>query len=404
MGLRGPEINYMKKRSSNLKKESSFIKGNMQQYGMIMALGLIILLFQVLTNGVLLRPLNITNLVLQNGYILILAIGMLPVIITGRIDLSVGSIVAFTGAVAAIMIVNYEAPFIVTLIVVLLIGALIGAWQGFWTAYVGIPAFITTLAGMLIFRGLTIAVLSGRSIGPFTPTFRAISTNFIPDFLKGSSLNLTALVFGLIMGICYVLVKLNSRAKTRKYGFHQSPTWLFAIQQAFIFAGIMIIAYFFAAYNGIPYLFILLVVLILINAFITSNTVIGRRIYAIGGNESASKLSGINTKSIIFLTNINMGLLAAVAGIVFAARLNAGTPKAGNSFELDAIAACFIGGASVTGGTGTIGGALLGTLIMGVMNNGMSIIGISVDIQQAVKGLVILFAVAIDFIMKSRRK
>lgn len=387
-----------------MKKESSFLKGNLQQYGMIMALGLIILLFQILTNGVLLRPLNITNLVLQNGYILILAIGMLPVIITGRIDLSVGSVVAFTGAVSAIMIVNYETPFVVTLIVVLLIGALIGAWQGFWTAYVGIPAFITTLAGMLIFRGLTIAVLSGRSIGPFTSTFRAISTNFIPDIFHGSTMNITALLFGVIMGICYVMFKLNSRAKTKRYGFHQSPTLVFVLQQAFIFAGIMIIAYFFAAYNGIPYLFILLVILILIYAFITSKTVIGRRIYAIGGNEPASRLSGINTKSIIFMTNVNMGLLAAVAGIVFAARLNAGTPKAGNSFELDAIAACFIGGASVTGGTGTIGGALLGTLIMGVMNNGMSIIGISVDIQQAVKGLVILFAVAIDFAMKNRRK
>ncbi|NCB02495.1 MAG: sugar ABC transporter permease [Spirochaetia bacterium] len=387
-----------------MKTESKVFKGNMQQYGMIMALGAIILLFQILTGGVLLRPLNVTNIVLQNGYILILAIGMLPVIITGRIDLSVGSIVAFTGAIAAIMIVNLQAPFIVTLIVVLLIGALIGAWQGFWTAYVGIPAFITTLAGMLIFRGLTIAVLSGRSIGPFTSTFRAISTNFIPDFFKGSSLNITALVFGVVMGVCFVLVKLNSRAKTKKYGFSQTPTWLFIVQLSFIFAGIMIIAYFFAAYNGIPYLFVLLVLLIIIYAFVTSNTVIGRRIYAIGGNEPASRLSGINTKAIIFITNVNMGLLAAVAGIVFAARLNAGTPKAGNSFELDAIAACFIGGASVTGGTGTIGGALLGTLIMGVMNNGMSIIGVSVDIQQAIKGLVILFAVAIDFVMKSRRK
>lgn len=387
-----------------MKLGSKLLKGNMRQYGMIMALGLIILLFQILTNGILLRPLNITNLVLQNGYILILAIGMLPVIITGRIDLSVGSVAAFTGAVAAIMIVNYQAPFVVTLIAVLLIGALIGAWQGFWTAYVGIPAFITTLAGMLIFRGLTIAVLSGRSIGPFTSEFRAISTNFIPDIFKGTNLNITALLFGIIMGVGLILVRINSRNKTKKYGFSQAPLWLFIVQQAFIFAGIMIIAYFFAAYNGIPYLFVLLVVLIIVYAFITSNTVIGRRIYAIGGNEPASRLSGINTKGIIFLTNVNMGLLAAVAGIVFAARLNAGTPKAGVSFELDAIAACFIGGASVTGGTGTIGGALLGTLIMGVMNNGMSIVGVSVDIQQAIKGLVILFAVAIDFMLKNRRK
>ncbi len=378
-------------------------RGNVRQYGMVIALGMIIILFQILTNGVLLKPLNITNLVLQNGYILILAIGMLPVIITGRIDLSVGSIVAFTGAIAAIMIVNLEAPFIVTLFVCLLIGALIGAWQGFWTAFIGIPAFITTLAGMLIFRGLTIAILEGRSIGPFTSTFRAISTNFIPDYFGGGALNITSLVFGLVIGIVLIWNSIRTRRNTRKYGFEVIPLWMFIVKQAFFFSGVMILAYFFAAYNGIPFLFILLVVLIVIYAFITGNTVIGRRIYAIGGNEPASKLSGINTKMIIFITNVNMGFLAAIAGIVFAARLNAGTPKAGNSFELDAIAACFIGGASVTGGTGTIAGALLGTLIMGVMNNGMSIVGISVDIQQAIKGLVILFAVAIDFILKNRR-
>lgn len=380
------------------------LKGNMRQYGMIGALGLIVLLFQVWTGGILLKPLNITNLILQNGYVLILAIGMLPIIITGRIDLSVGSIVAFVGAIAAIMIVNLQLPLVVTIIICLLTGALIGAWHGFWTAYVGIPAFITTLSGMLIFRGLTIAVLDGRSIGPFYASFRAISTSFVPDILKGGGVNLTALLIGLLLSIYLVVKELKTRKDRISYSFEVLPLWFFAIKVAIICGGIMLLSYFLASYNGIPTLLILLTVLILFYSFITNSTVIGRRIYALGGNEAAARLSGIDTRRMVFLTNINMGLLAAVAGIVFAARLNAGTPKAGTGFELDAIAACFIGGASVSGGTGTIVGAVLGTLIMGVMNNGMSIVGISVDYQQAIKGLVILFAVAIDLVLKKKQK
>ncbi|MDD3997694.1 MAG: multiple monosaccharide ABC transporter permease [Sphaerochaetaceae bacterium] len=379
------------------------IKGNMRKNGMIIALALIVVIFQVWTKGVLLRPLNITNLILQNGYILILAIGMLPVIITGRIDLSVGSIVAFTGALAAIMMVEVQVPFVITLIICLAVGAAIGAWHGMWTAYVGIPAFITTLSGTLVFRGLTIALLRGKSIGPFNSTFRAISTNFIPDFFGGVSLNMTAVLIGILICLFIILKELRSRNSDLKAGLQVVPLWFFITKTALMCLGVLLLIYFLAAYNGIPYLLVLLVFLIVFYTFVTTNTVLGRRVYAIGGNEAAARLSGINTKGMIFLTNINVSILAAVAGIVFAARLNAGTPRAGNGFELDAIAACFIGGASVTGGSGTIAGAVIGTLIMGVMNNGMSIVGISVDIQQAIKGLVILLAVAIDMLMKKRR-
>jgi putative multiple sugar transport system permease protein len=385
------------------------LKGNMRQYSMVIALGLLIVLFYFLTDGMLLKPLNITNLILQNGYILILAIGMLPVIITARIDLSVGSIVAFVGAVAAIMIVNLKVGFIPTILVCLAVGALIGAWQGFWTAFVNIPAFITTLSSMLVFRGLTIAILDGRSIGPFTDTFRAISSSFIPDFfggmtLFGTKLDLTALAVGLLMCVYLVIRDIGKRRATKKYAFETTPLWFFVTRQVIVCVATMVFFYFLAAYNGIPSLLILLVVLVMIYSFITSRTVIGRRIYALGGNEVAARLSGINTRRLVFATNINMGVLAAVAGIVFAARLNAGTPKAGNGFELDAIAACFIGGASVYGGTGTIMGAILGTFIMGIMNNGMSIMGISIDYQQAIKGLVVLFAVAIDMAAKNKQK
>lgn len=379
-------------------------KGNLRQYGMIIALGLITLLFQALTKGILLKPLNVTNLILQNGYVLILAIGMLPIIITGRIDLSVGSIVAFVGALAAIMIVNYKVPLLPALAVCVTVGALIGAWHGFWTAYVGIPAFITTLSGMLIFRGLTIAVLDGKSIGPFYASFRAISTSFIPDIFGSGPLNLTALAVGSLLCAFLVGRETAQRMEKKRYGFDILPFWLFVLKQAFLCSALMMLAYFMAAYNGIPALLVLLVFLIVFYSFVTNKTVIGRRIYALGGNEAAARLSGINTRRIVFFTNVNMGILAAVAGIVFAARLNAGTPKAGTGFELDAIAACFIGGASVSGGTGTIAGAVLGTLIMGVMNNGMSILGVSVDYQQAIKGLVILFAVAVDIVLKNKRK
>ncbi len=380
-----------------------FIKGNMKKNGMIVALAFIIVIFQIWTKGVLLRPLNITNLILQNGYILILAIGMLPVIITGRIDLSVGSIVAFIGALAATLMVVNKASFFVTVLVCIATGALIGVWHGLWTAYVGIPAFITTLSGTLVFRGLTIAILKGRSIGPFTGAFRAISTNFIPDVLGGTTLNLTAIVIGLLICVFMVLKELSSRRSNQKYGLKVVPFWFFLTRVLLMCLAIMVLIYFLAAYNGIPYLLVLLMILIVFFTFVTNNTVIGRRLYALGGNEAAARLSGINTKRMIFFTNINVSVLAALAGIVFAARLNAGTPRAGVGFELDAIAACFIGGASVTGGTGTIAGAVIGTLIMGVMNNGMSIVGISVDIQQAIKGLVILSAVAIDLMMKKRK-
>ena len=393
----------------NKTKSGNILKGNMRQYSMVIALVLLIIMFYFLTGGMLLKPLNITNLILQNGYVLILAIGMLPVIITARIDLSVGSIVAFVGAVAAIMIVNWNVGFLPTLLVCLAVGALIGAWQGLWTAYVNIPAFITTLSSMLVFRGLTIAVLDGRSIGPFTDSFRAISASFIGDFLGGitlfgQELNLVALVVGVIACIALVLTEISKRRATIKYGFAADPAWFFIIKQVIICVFVMWFFYYLAAYNGIPTLLILLVVLVIIYSFITSKTVIGRRIYALGGNEAAAQLSGINTKRLVFATNINMGVLAAVAGIVFAARLNAGTPKAGNGFELDAIASCFIGGASVYGGTGNIMGAILGCFIMGIMNNGMSIMGVSVDFQQAIKGFVILIAVALDMAAKSKKK
>lgn len=379
------------------------VKQHGKQYGMVLALASIIILFQVWTNGILLRPLNVTNLILQNGYVLILSIGMLFIIITARIDLSVGSTVAFVGAITAMLMVNFDLGVIPTVLIGLLIGALIGAWQGLWTAYIGVPAFITSLAGMLIFRGLTIAVLEGRSIGPLAPAFRAISNSFVPDFFGGTDINITAILAGVLLCVYVVGTDYFRRRETIRHGFAAPSIGYFLARNIASCAGIMALSWLLASYNGIPTLLILLVALVFFYSFIANHTVVGRRIYALGGNEAAAQLSGVDTKKLVFLTNINLGVLAAIAGIVFTARLNAGTPKAGTGFELDAIAACFIGGASVSGGTGTIAGALLGTFIMGVMNNGMSIVGISVDYQQAIKGLVILFAVAVDILLKNQK-
>jgi putative multiple sugar transport system permease protein len=377
------------------------IKENARQYGMIIALITIVLLFYFLTNGILLKPLNVTNIILQNSYILILVVGMLPVILIGKFDLSAGSVAAIVGAVSAILAVNYHMPFVPVLILGIVIGALIGAWNGLWIAYIGIPAFIVTMSTMLVFRGLTIAVLDGRSIGPFSDTFQSMSSSFLPDFFNGP-VNITTILLGVLGCTFVIFTTFNARKKKQKYEFTVWPMSLEIAKLVVSCGGILLFTYFFAAYKGIPTVMIIVLALVFIYSFITGQTVIGRRLYAVGGNEKAASLSGIKTKWLTFIAFINLGALAALAGLVFAARLNAGTPKAGTGFELDAIAACYIGGASASGGIGTVVGAIIGALIMGVMNNGMSIMGISIDLQQAIKGGVLLLAVGFDMYNKAK--
>ncbi|HHW68554.1 MAG: putative multiple sugar transport system permease protein [Epulopiscium sp.] len=385
-----------------MKTLKAMFKSNIRQYGMLIALVSIALLFQIITEGVLLKPLNITNLILQNSYILVLAIGMLLVIITGNVDLSVGSVVAFVGAISAILMVNMKVNFFVAMIISLLIGALIGAWQGFWIAYVKIPAFIVTLAGMLIFRGLTMVVLKGTSIAPFPEAFTKISSGFIPDLFGGQGIHITTIIIGIILSVIIVILELNNRKTQLKYNFEVPPKGFMIAKLVGIIAVILYFSFVFASYKGLPNILILLTVLIIIYAFITNKTVPGRHIYAVGGNEKAAKLSGVKSAKVLFWVFVNMGMLSALSGLIFAARLNAATPKAGNGFELDAIAACYIGGASSTGGIGTVVGAMVGGLVMGVMNNGMSIMGLGIDWQQAIKGLVLLIAVAFDLFTKSK--
>jgi putative multiple sugar transport system permease protein len=385
-----------------MEKLSSLFKANMRQYGMIIALLFIVVLFQLLTGGILLKPLNITNLILQNSYILVLAIGMVLVIITGHIDLSVGSVAAFVGAVAAIMMVDLEMPFVVALVLSLLLGAIIGAWQGFWVAYIRIPSFIVTLAGMLLFRGLTMVVLEGQSIAPFPEVFQKISSGFLPDLFGGGEYHIFTIVLGILLSLVMIFAELRKRRTQLQYEFEVLPKSLFLAKLIVMAAVINTFTFVLATYEGIPNILVILFVLIIIYTFVMNRTVIGRHIYALGGNEKAAMLSGVKTKRVTFLVFVNMGMLAALSGLIFAARLNAATPKAGINFELDAIAASFIGGASAAGGIGTVVGAIVGGLVMGVMNNGMSIVGLGIDWQQGIKGLVLLLAVGFDIYNKNK--
>ncbi len=384
-------------------RAGGFIKTNLRQYGMLLSLFAIMVFFQIATDGTLMRPLNLTNLVLQNSYIIIMALGMLLVIVTGHIDLSVGSVAGFVGALAAVMMVTYHVPVVVATIVCLTVGGLIGAAQGFWVAYFKIPSFIVTLAGMLVFKGLTLAVLDGRSVGPFPVIFQRLSSGFLPEFILGDDdFHLSSLLLGIVVAVMLVVLAVRNRARSRSHGIEMEPTGLFIAKNVLLVTAITGFTYLIVSHRGLPNVLVIMLALIAVYAFVTNRTVVGRQIYAVGGNEKAAKLSGIRTERLTFFTFVNMGVLAGLAGLVFAARLNTATPKAGLGFELDVIAACFIGGASAYGGVGLVTGAVVGAFIIGVMNNGMSILGIGIDYQQVIKGLVLLGAVCVDVYNQKR--
>jgi putative multiple sugar transport system permease protein len=385
---------------------SARLGAHLRENGMLMALVAIVLFFAVVVQVTLgvdfLSAQNITNLFLQNSYVIIMALGMLLVIVAGHIDLSVGSVVGFTGAVAAVLTVNMGLPVYVVIPLVLLVGMLIGAAQGYWIAYWRIPSFIVTLAGMLVFRGLTLWLLNGQNIGPFPKSFQSLSTGFIPDVFGVDKPNMTALAVVVLASIVIIYIGWRARKSDVTFGITPEPMVMFTIRNLIVAAALIFVGYKLATFRGLPNVVIVLSILTIVYAFFTENTVMGRRIYALGGNEKAAKLSGIKTDRLVFLTFVNMGVLAALAGMIVAARLNSATPKAGGGFELDVIAAVFIGGASMSGGVGKIIGVVVGALIMGVMNNGMSILGIGIDYQQVIKGLVLLAAVIFDVYNKNK--
>ena len=383
-----------------------FVKRNIRDYALLLSLLVIMVFFQFTTHGTLFKPVNMTNLILQNSYIVIMALGMLLVIVAGHIDLSVGSVSGFVGSVAAVLMVTYKVDIITSVIICLTLGAFIGGVQGYFTAYYKIPAFIVTLAGMLIFKGLALTVLGGASVGPFPKAFQLLSSGYVPDIfgttLFGAPFNLLALAIGVAVTALIIFFNFKERRDQQAHGLAEEPDIIFMGRNLLIAAAFLGFTFLMARYKGLPNVLVVMFALIALFVFVTTRTTFGRRIYAMGGNEKAAKLSGINTEKLTFLTFAIMGGLAALAGLIFAARLNVATPKAGLGFELDVIAACFIGGAATTGGVGKIIGAVIGAFIMGVMNNGMSIMGIGIDLQQVIKGTVLLLAVFLDVYYKNK--
>lgn len=383
------------------------VRANIRQYGMLLALVLIVAIFQVASGGIILAPQNVTNLVLQNSYIVLMALGMLLIIVVGHIDLSVGSVAAFTGAVAAVLMVNLKMDPLLASAITLGIGVAIGAWHGYWVAYLKVPSFIATLAGMLLFRGLTLVMLQGQPIGPFPEQFRALASGFVPDLLgtvmfMGEKIHLFTVALGALLCAGLVALDIRDRREQQKYGFSVPSPTMFLVKNVTLVGAIMFLTWRLAAYEGYPIVLIVMLLLTAVYWFVTLRTTLGRRIFAVGGNAKAAMLSGVSTSRYVFFTFVSMGALSALGGLVVAARLNSSTPKAGTGFELDVIASCFIGGASAYGGVGGVIGAVIGAFVMGVLNNGMSIQGVSIDWQQAVKGLVLLAAVFFDVRGRSR--
>ena len=379
---------------------------SLKQYGMVFAMIIIFIVFYVLTGGTNATPMNINNLIMQNSYVIILATGMLLCVLTGNVDLGVGSYVALCGAVAGKLIVEQNMSIPVAILAALAVGAIFGAFNGFFIAYLNIPPFVVTLAGMLIGRGLTYTFLENKTVGPLPDSFVKIgagffATNKVP--FGSGTIDIVTILVAVVASVLIVGAELKKIKTQQKYGFAMVPMWQIGVKLA---ATLLILWFFFfkiATYNGIPLILIVMGIIVGIYHFVTSKTVAGRQVYALGGNEKAARLSGINTKKVYFWVYTNMGFLSAIAGIVLAARNASATPKAGDGFELDAIAACYIGGAAASGGVGTIVGAVIGAFVMGILNHGMFLVGLSTDFQKVVKGLVLLGAVTFD-ILSSKKK
>lgn len=394
----------------------SVLKGNTMIFILVGVMILFEILIRSFGHGSLFAPANITNIIRQNAYVAILATGMLLCILTGgNIDLSVGSVVALVGALAGVFIVNLGMPVWLAICLCLLIGTLIGAFHGFFIAFIHIPPFITTLAGMLLWRGVATIVLDGKPIAPFPQKYLRLFESFIPSasaeeneiFVFGELVDkntlITTLIIALVCVLAFITVEIISRRKKIKNNYTVSSTSSFITKLVVLSIVIMIMGQFLARDRGLPVVLILLGVIVAAYSYFTQNTVPGRYLYAIGGNAKAAKLSGVNTDNVMFFAYTNMGFIAAIAALVTVARLNSAQPTAGQNYEMDAIASCFIGGASAYGGTGTVSGAVVGAIFMGVLNNGMSILGVDMNWQRAVKGLVLLAAVIFDVVSKRKK-
>lgn len=379
---------------------------DMKQYGMVIAMITIFIIFNILSSGKNATPMNINNLIMQNSYVIILAVGMLLCVLTGNVDLGVGSIVALTGAMCAILVLDKGVSVPLAFVMVIVIGTLAGMFSGFFIAVLSIPPFIVTLATMLMARGLTYVALKAQTKGPLPTSYTQIGAGYLPTIaitIGNSTIDLLSIIVAVLATIFIIFAEIRSIRIKKKYGFDVIPMWQTILKVSIILSILWFFMIKLATYRGMPIVLLLMTILIAIYHFITSKTVAGRQIYALGGNAKAASLSGINTKKVFFWVYTNMGILCAIAGIVLSARNASATPKAGDGFEMDAIASCYIGGAATAGGVGTIIGAVVGALIMGILNNGMSLIGWSTDIQKVVKGLVLLGAVTVDLVSKRKK-
>ena len=387
-------------------KNKKIVNMDLKQYGMFLILIGIFILFAITTKGANAKPVNINNLIMQNGYVVILAIGMLLCVLTGNIDLGVGSVVAVTGSVAGIIMIDYKMNMWVAILAALAVGLLTGLFAGFFIAYLGIPPFVVTLATMLMGRGLTYTLLQAQTKGPFEQSYNFIGAGFLPVLqvpFGDGTIDLVSIIAAIIASIALIFSEFRSYSTKKKYNFAVNPVWQIALKLAIMLFIIWFFFYKLARNNGLPFVLLIMVVLIMVYGFITSKTVAGRQIYALGGNRKAANLSGIDTNKVFFWVYVNMGLLSSIAGIVLAARNGSATPKAGDGFEMDAIASCYIGGAAVAGGAGTIVGAVVGAFIMGILNNGMSLMGFTTDVQKIFKGMVLLLAVTLDVLSKRKK-
>ncbi len=394
-------------KASQLKKASA----GLGQYGIMIMLVAVYVLFAFITNGKNLTPMNINNLIMQNGYVVILAVGMLLCVLTGNVDLGVGSVVASCGAVAGTLIVDMGWSTPLAMLGALGVGLLFGVFVGFFVAYLDIPPFIVTLATMLMGRGLCYVILQAQTKGPLPESYNWIGTGFLPVIRvgegalnDGKGVDLLCLVVAVAICVLLALNEIRVSATAKKNNLPVAPIAQTIAKNAVIMGVVLFFFWKLACYNGIPVVLILMAALVAIYHFITTRTVAGRQVYAMGGNAKAARLSGINTKKVFFWVYANMGMLAAVAGIVLSARNQSATPKAGDGFEMDAIASCYIGGAATSGGSGTIIGAVIGAFIMGILNNGMSLAGYDTNVQKVVKGCVLLGAVTFDLLSKRKKK
>ena len=388
--------------------EKMKITDSLKKYTMIIALVLVVAFFYWSTEGKILYAQNINNLISQNAYVFVLATGMLLCILTGgNIDLSVGSVVCFVGGIGALIMDKKMSPWL-AVIVMLIVGLLVGMFQGFWIAYVKVPPFIATLAGMYAFRGLSNVVLQGYAVSVSDTTFLNVfgggADCYVPNFFGGETLNITCLAAGILITAFYILLTIRNRIRKKTKGYATQPFAGELIKMVLISAVIIWLFYKLSNYKGIPSALIWIALVLLVYAYITSKTTIGLYLYAVGGNEKATRLSGVNTKKVYFFAYANMGLLAGLAGILTIARAASAQPTYGQGYEMDAIAACFIGGASAYGGVGSVVGMVVGATLMGVINQGMSIMGIEANYQKVVKGIVLLVAIIFDVMSKKEKK